>query len=216
MEGSLRPVLAVFDFDGTLTTKDSLLPFFRSLYPTGQWLARLSACVPAMAGYATGLLSNHQITTALTRRFLAGVPLDTAEERARRFAVEELTALENDEAMRRLREHQSQGHRVVIASANLELYIRHWASLRNAGEVVATRLAVHAGAAGRTARLSGELDGPACHGPEKARRLAAHVGDTSRYEVYAYGDSRGDRELLAQADHPAYRSFTRGRGPIIR
>lgn len=216
MDGSLRPVLAVFDFDGTLTTKDSLLPFFRSLYPMGEWLARLSACVPAMTGYATGLLSNHQITTALARRFMARVPLDIAEERARRFAIGELTGLENDEAMRRLREHQQQGHRVVIASANLDLYIRHWASLRNAGEVVATRLAVQDGSDSGTERLSGTLDGPACHGPEKARRLVEHVGDISRYEVYAYGDSRGDRELLALADHPAYRSFTRGRRPIIR
>lgn len=216
MEGPPRPVLAVFDFDGTLTTKDSLLPFLRSLYPTPQCLARFSVGLPAMVGYATGLLSNHQVTTALTRRFLAGMSLAVAEARAQRFAVEELTSLENDEAIRRLREHQKLGHRVVIVSANLELYIRHWAAYRNAGEVLATRLSENYETGDGTARLSGPPAGATCHGPEKVRRLRELVGDSSRYELYAYGDSRGDRELLSLADHPAYRSFTPRRRPIIR
>jgi HAD superfamily hydrolase (TIGR01490 family) len=169
-----------------------------------------------MVGYATGLRSNHQVTTALSRRFLAGVTLAAAEKKARRFAADYLTSLENDAAMRRLREHREQGHRVLIVSANLELYIRHWASLRDAGEVLATRLALQQGPDSHDSRLTGDLDGPACHGPEKARRLLEHVGDTSQYRIFAYGDSRGDRELLALADHPAYRSFTPGHRPIIR
>jgi len=90
---------------------------------------------------------------------------------------------------------------VVLASASLELLLEPWARAAGVDDVLATRLEV------RDGRLTGRLAGPNCYGPEKVARLEALVGDLAGVELYAYGDSRGDRELLAAAQHPVYRPF---------
>ena len=67
--------------------------------------------------------------------------------------------------------------------------------------VVCTRLEQDA-----SGRLTGRLQGANCRGPEKARRLRAwlEAEGLADAEVWAYGDSEGDAELLAQADHPVW------------
>jgi phosphoserine phosphatase len=56
-------------------------------------------------------------------------------------------------------------------------------------------------------RWQPRLDGANCKGPEKVRRLQAHLGPLEEVVLEAYGDSRGDRELLLAAELPHYRSF---------
>ena len=46
-----------------------------------------------------------------------------------------------------------------------------------------------------------------CKGPEKVRRLGQHLGQLEDLTIEAYGDSKGDRELLQAAALPHYRSF---------
>ena len=90
------------------------------------------------------------------------------------------------------------GDVIVIVSASFELYVEPLGRLLGVDGVLATRLATDAG------RFTGDLDGPNCRGPEKVRRLHAwldeHHGGRRAVELVAYGDSPGDRELLADAD----------------
>ena len=62
--------------------------------------------------------------------------------------------------------------------------------------VFCTRLGV-----GPDGRLDGRLDGGNVRGHEKVRQVEAWL-DGHPVELWAYGDSAGDRELLAAADHP--------------
>jgi len=88
----------------------------------------------------------------------------------------------------------------VIVSASYESYVRVVAGALGDIAVVATRLEADEG------RCTGRLDGANCRGPEKVRRLHAwlEAEGLARDEItlYAYGDSSGDRELLAWSDHP--------------
>jgi phosphatidylglycerophosphatase C len=90
---------------------------------------------------------------------------------------------------------------VVLASASLDLLVEPWARTAGVDDVLATRLQV------RDGRLTGLIAGRNCYGREKVARLRALLGDLAGVDLYAYGDSRGDRELLAAAQHPAYRPF---------
>jgi uncharacterized membrane protein YbhN (UPF0104 family) len=89
----------------------------------------------------------------------------------------------------------------VLVSASPALYLRPWAETEDIDAVIATRLATAAG------RFTGRFEGVNCYGPEKLRRLRAAIPDLDDVELYAYGNSRGDRELLDAADHAFYRSF---------
>ncbi|HEX7639090.1 MAG TPA: HAD-IB family phosphatase, partial [Burkholderiaceae bacterium] len=93
------------------------------------------------------------------------------------------------------------GHRVVLASAGLDLYLEPVARALGIADLLCTRLAV------RDGRFTGELDGPDCTGPEKLRRVEALLGGLDGIELHAYGDSAGDRELLAAARHAHFRPF---------
>jgi phosphatidylglycerophosphatase C len=95
--------------------------------------------------------------------------------------------------------HRTQGDTVLLVSASFEVYLRPLAELLGADDVLAARLDV-----GPDGRLTGRLAGANCRGPEKVRRLHAwfdeHTGGRSNVHLTAYGDSSGDRELLADAD----------------
>jgi phosphatidylglycerophosphatase C len=54
-------------------------------------------------------------------------------------------------------------------------------------------------------RYTGYLASPNCWGPEKIRRLTEWWHAEEPTMLYAYGDSRGDTEMLARADVRYYR-----------
>jgi HAD superfamily hydrolase (TIGR01490 family) len=108
----------------------------------------------------------------------------------------------------RLEWHRSQKHRLLLVSASLDAYLQPFGRCLGFDAVLATRLEI-----GPDGRLTGRLDGPNCRGREKATRvgawLATNLNGTAS-QLWAYGDSAGDRELLQMADYP---QRVRRRGP---
>jgi phosphatidylglycerophosphatase C len=196
--------VAVFDFDGTITRGDSTTAFCRAEFP-GKLLPAVARAAPCLAGYALHLVGRQRVKEALLATLLGGRDEPEVRRRAADWAARRLPGMVRLAALERLRWHRSRGHRVVLASASLELLLEPWARTAGVDDVLATRLEVVEG------RLTGRLAGRNCYGPEKVARLRALLGDLAGVELYAYGDSRGDRELLAAAQHPVYRPFRDGR-----
>ena len=197
-----KPVVAAFDFDGTLTRRDTLLPFL--LHALGAAAVARHALIlsPTLAGYALGLIHNGIAKERVFVQCLAGMPIDELQREAAQFAEHELPSLMRSEALQRLGWHKQQGHRCVVISASLELYVQPWAQKAGFDDVIATHLETR-----KDGRITGKLAGANCFGAEKVRRLEALLGPRSGYMLYAYGDSRGDRELLSYADHAYYRQM---------
>jgi phosphatidylglycerophosphatase C len=195
-----KPVVAAFDFDGTLTRRDTLLPFL--LHTLGAVAVARHALVlsPTLAGYGLGLIPNDVAKERVFIRCLAGTRLDELQHEAERFAAYVLPGLLRNEAMRLLEWHKQQGHRCVVISASLELYVRPWAQKSGFDDVIATRLETQ-----ENGRVTGKLLGANCFGIEKVRQLENLLGAREGYSLYAYGDSRGDKELLSSADYAYYR-----------
>jgi phosphatidylglycerophosphatase C len=194
------PEVAVFDLDGTLTKHDTLLPFLRFAAPS-RVRAGLLGASPALAAHALGLVPNWQAKQAVLERVLGGMRATELEERGRRFAIEVMPGLLRRNALACVAWHRDQGHVLVLASASLDVYLGPWASSAGFRHVLATRLEIVNG------RVTGHLTGRNCYGPEKVVRLSELPGRLDRHVVHAYGDSRGDRELLAIARHRHYRSL---------
>jgi HAD superfamily phosphoserine phosphatase-like hydrolase len=87
-------------------------------------------------------------------------------------------------------------------SASIDLYLRPWAERYGFEEILASTLEVDS-----KGNVTGKLKGKNCCGVEKTKRLTNYLGPKETYQLYAYGDSLGDQELLALADYPFYRSF---------
>jgi phosphatidylglycerophosphatase C len=195
-----KPVVAAFDFDCTLTRRDTLLPFLLLTLGAATVVRHAVVLSPTLAGYALGLIGNGIAKERVLVRCLAGMRMDELQNEGERFASYVLPGLLSNEAMQRLEWHKQQGHRCVVISASLELYVQPWAIKAGFDEVIATRLETR-----EDGRITGQFSGANCFGIEKVRRLETLLGGREGYTLYAYGDSRGDRELLSSADHAYYR-----------
>lgn len=185
---------AAFDFDGTLTRRDSLLPFLRGLLGARRMAVVLALEAPWLLGFAARVLDRERVKVRLLRRALGGMPRATLEQAARDFADRGVPALLRPALLRQLRLHQARGHRCVLVTASPTLYTRPWALGAGFAAVLGSEMAYD-----DADRATGELAGGNCWGPEKARRLRELLPPGAT--LWAYGDSRGDREMLAMADH---------------
>jgi phosphatidylglycerophosphatase C len=197
-----KPVVAAFDFDGTLTRRETLLPFLLYTLGAAAVARHALALSPTLAGYGLGLINNGIAKERVFVQCFAGMEMKALQQQGERFAALVLPELLRDTAMRRLEWHKQQGHRCVAISASLELYVRPWAQKAGFDDVIATQLETLP-----DGRISGRLAGANCYGAEKVRRLQALLGTAGGYTLYAYGDSRGDKELLARADYAYFRQM---------
>lgn len=195
-------VVAAFDLDGTLTTGDTLRPFLLHVVGMNHFLRNALILIPTLVAYGLGVIRNDVAKQRVLSRFFAGMPIDALRDKASEFADRHLPDLVRREATRRFEWHKQQGHHCIVISASLELYVRPWALQMGFDDVLATQLEVR-----QDGRVSGKLIGENCYGNEKVKRLDALLGPRGAYTLYAYGDSRGDTELLAGADYAYYRKF---------
>jgi HAD superfamily hydrolase (TIGR01490 family) len=151
---------------------------------------------PVLAAVLVGRADRDAEKERLVGRMLRGRDAAAVREEGTRYAHDLHTgdAL-RPEMLERLRWHRDEGHEIVIVSASLDAYLDPLAPLIGVEHVLCTRLGV-----GPEGRLDGTLVGGNVRGPEKVRRVQEWLGDEPA-EVWAYGDSAGDRELLAFADH---------------
>ncbi len=132
----------------------------------------------------------------VVRRIFAGYDAERLDQLGRAFAFDLMRRHLRAQTVDRVDWHRTQGHRLVIVSASLGVYVRPVAERLRFDAVLATELEV-----GIDGRLTGRLEGANVRGAEKARRLDAWLDGEPAY-VWVYGDSSGDRELWARADHP--------------
>jgi phosphatidylglycerophosphatase C len=200
------PVVAAFDFDGTLTRGGSVWPFLVAMAGRGRVVtAALVLALPLAAAAVFGGGYADRAKEALFRRTLAGLPAGELASAGQAFGLEHYQKRARADVRARLEWHRARGDRLVIVSASLELYLAAVGRELGVDTVVATRLAVDG-----AGRLTGSYQGRNCRGQEKLDRVRAWIeettGDSGREDgairpvLWAYGNSDGDRRLLAGAD----------------
>jgi phosphatidylglycerophosphatase C len=193
--------VVAFDFDGTLTVRDSFIAFLTWRAGRLGFAAGLARSAPAFLAYALHR-DRGRLKAAVARRFLGPVRSEQLEKEARRFAAERFDTLIRPDALKCWRAWQDRGARLYIVTASPEVLVAPFAQRLGADGLIATRLAFDA-----EDRFAGALEGANCRGEEKVARLRAALGPDLRLEA-AYGDTGGDREMLALADRPGLRVFT--------
>jgi phosphatidylglycerophosphatase C len=192
------PGVAAFDFDGTLSRADTFIPF---LARSCGWRRLVWAATATAAVSRT--LDRDRLKVGMVGHLFRGWSADDLDAHGKDYAAS-LQAVLRPEMVERVQWHQAEGHAVVVVSAGLGAYLRPLADALGLDDVLAVELLADAGG-----RCTGMVDGGVNNrGPAKAARLQAWIetrfGSGAAVELWAYGDSSGDEELLALADHPVW------------
>ena len=193
--------LALFDFDGTVTAKDSMADFIQFAVGKPAYFLTLLKLSPMLSAYALKIIPNHAAKERLLAAFFKSRDADSFQQIADEYAEKKIESIVRPKAMETIRRHQAQKDRVVIVTASVESWLKKWCE-RHGLDLIATQLEVLDG------KLTGRFATKNCYGMEKVNRIKEQYNLSEFSIIHAYGDSRGDREMLEIATVEHYREFS--------
>jgi HAD superfamily hydrolase (TIGR01490 family) len=191
--------LALFDFDGTITSKDSLTEFFRIIQPDKRkrFIIKYVQTFPHIALYKLCLLSSNMLKKARIRAFFRDKAYAELKSAGMYFADNILPNLIKKSASEAIDQHLANGDDVFIVSASLDIILQSWCKQRGVGMI--TNI---------VDPQNNCYTGYDCNGIEKVRKIKERI-DLEQYTmIYAYGDTTGDKPMLELAHKPYYQYFT--------
>jgi len=189
--------LALFDFDGTITTHETMPEFLHRSISRHRLIMGWLLLAPVVLGYKLGVVSGTLARRAIVRFGYRGVPASALVVFGRDFAQNYLPNVLRPEAVRRIAWHKAQGHTVVVVSGGLDAYLRPWCDAQGL-ELICSSLQSQGGI------LTGRYEGQQCVLAEKARRVHERYDLSAYAEIYAYGDTPEDQDLLGVATKKYY------------
>lgn len=191
-------VLALFDFDGTITTREMLPDFVH--YAVPKWRLRIGKVLlmPMVIAYRLGFVCGTAIRAAIAWVGFRGMAEAEYEAKAIAFARDVLPGVLRPEVMQRIAEHKARGDTVVVVSGAYDVYLKHWCATHGL-DLIASTLEV------RNGRLTGRYAGAQNVNAEKTRRVRERYELAGYTEVHAHGDTPEDQGLLALAQRRFYR-----------
>ncbi|MCE5175160.1 MAG: HAD-IB family hydrolase [Bacteroidales bacterium] len=193
--------IVVFDFDGTITTKDTFLEFIKFTKGNRRLLFGLFFLSPVLVVYLLKLYPNWKTKQLVFSHFFKGTTLEQFNKWGESFLVK-IERMSRLKAIETIKRHQSESDKVVVVSASIENWIKPWAYEMGIDLVLATRLEVN-----ENGKLTGNFLTKNCYGQEKVNRILELFPDRNSYSLTVYGDSRGDKELIEYADKGWYNLF---------
>ena len=192
--------IALFDFDGTITTDDSLLKFIRFVVGDRNFLLGLVVLSPMLVLYKLKLIPNYKAKQYMLSWFFKGISKDTFLKVANEYSLVHIDKIVRPKAIEKINWHKNQGHKVVVVSASIEFWLRPWCE-KNGLELIATKLEI------KDDIVTGKLLTKNCYGIEKVNRIK-ELYNLEKYDyIYAYGDSSGDKQMLELAHEKFYKPF---------
>lgn len=186
--------IAFFDFDGTLTDKDSLVLF--ALHSVGIWKYAygLMASLPAIFKWKIGISTNSFAKEILLSHLYKGKSKDWFETKAKSF-IRVVDDNLNDKGIEILKKHRAEGDEICIVTASPEIWIKPWAMSNGIKKVIGTELKFDS-----NGDFTGRFLTPNCHGKEKVERILKCYPEIKSCKTCAYSDSESDKPMLEVVD----------------
>jgi phosphatidylglycerophosphatase C len=194
--GTASPSVALFDLDGTLTWRDTLLPFLAGYavrHPT-RWL-RLWRLASALIAYALGGRDRGRLKSSVIRAVMGGDSRESIDAWAESFTRSlEAQGKFRPGALATLDAHRAAGDHLVLLSASPDLYVPRIGRLLGFERTLCTEVLWQGN------RLDGGLKSANRRGAEKLRCLDSLRSAYPNLPIVAYGNSAADLLHMRRAD----------------
>lgn len=192
--------LALFDFDHTLTKRDSLIDVLIFTFGIKKFVFIISINFFSLAFYKLGLKSNSETKEKLISSYFKEYSYPLFNHQMKKYSLERVPEILNPKALEKLRWHKKKNHRVIVVSASIFEWVNPWCKSENI-ECISTKLVV------KNQKIIGKFDGKNCYGPEKVQRILDLINIKNYKEIYVYGDSKGDKEMFSLATRKFFKCF---------
>ena len=181
--------LALFDFDGTITKKDSLVDFL--LFDLGKFKFFFGFLLlsPLVILYLLKIYPQKRMKETIITFFYKGRSIEEFKKSCEIYGQRKLPKIIRPEAQAKINWHLKNGHEVVIVTATFKYYIEEWCQKQNI-KLIASKVGV------KNNLITGKVIGQVCAGKEKVRRIKEFYTVNNFKRIYAYGNSRGDLPML--------------------
>ncbi len=186
--------LVIFDFDKTITTKDSLIDFLIFFAGKRKFLQGIIFCFKDLIFYKLKIISNQRAKEILFTYFLKGLTLNEIITAGDIYAEKRLPNILNKKALEKISYHRRNNGRLVIVSASPKYWFEKWARSAGFSDIICTDLEFS------SKLFTGKIMGKNCYGLEKVNKLMEIINLEEFDHIIAYGDSRGDKEIIKLAD----------------
>ena len=193
--------LVAFDFDGTITSKDTLLEFIKFSKGKFKFLCGLLLFLPLLIAYKLKIYSNWKMKQKVFSYYFKGMPLSEFNNLCQDFADNNMNII-RPKAIKQINEYIKQDFEITIVSASIENWVLPFANKLRINNVIGTQVETN-----KRNILTGNFSTSNCYGKEKVNRLLKNYPDRENYYLIAFGDSNGDSELLNFADEKYYKEL---------
>jgi len=186
-------ILVLMDFDGTITKKDTFIEFIRFNKSLLSFYLGFFILSPIILAYKLKIVPNWKAKEIVFSYFFKGLKEEIIVESGNMFTEEHLPKLLRQEAVDEITKHKKNGIKIAVVTASFPIWIRPWCHKHNLG-LIATQHETKNG------KITGKIKGKNCFGIEKVNRIKEDYDLSKFAQIYAYGDSKGDMEMLNIAD----------------
>lgn len=186
--------LVIFDFDKTITTKDSFIDFLIFFAGKRKFLQGIIFCFKDLIYYKLKIISNQRAKETLFTYFLKDLTLNEIITAGDIYAEKRLPNILNKRALEKINYHLRNNDRLVIVSASPKYWFEKWATSAGFSDIICTDLEFS------SKLFTGKIKGKNCYGFEKVNKLKKNINIEEFDYIFAYGDSRGDKEIINIAD----------------
>lgn len=192
--------IVAFDFDGTLTRKDSFIEFIRYMKGDLSFIISIPYLIILWISFKLGAFSRDYAKECVFRFFFKGMNAENFNNKCNKFSSK-IDLILKEQSKSQIKKYVNNGYTVIIVSASVVNWIKPWSEKYGISHVIATQIEVV------NNKLTGRFTTKNCRGKEKVNRILKQFPNKSTYRMIAYGNSIGDKEMLNFADKGYFNAF---------
>lgn len=191
--------LYLFDFDGTLTYKDTMFLYLK-FYNSTKFYVQFVKHIPLFVLLKLKLADAEKVKKSFISSILKGESRAKIDKKAQSFFEKFERDIFRKNALEFIQNVDRTQTECYIVSASLDIWVKPFAEKLNI-KLLATQ------AEFADDIFTGNFIGKNCNGPEKVKRIIEAVKGRKFDKTIAFGDTSGDREMLAWADESQFEFF---------